>query len=87
MKYIVGTIGLASLLALSIPASAQVATPNPVEYTLRVTIDEINILSDGLQTQPFGKVAPLVNKLQTQIKDQQKLSAPTPAPAPATPKE
>lgn len=50
-----------------------VATPvtPPVEYSLKVTSTELDLISDGLQSQPFGKVLPLMNKLRQQVLDQQ----------------
>lgn len=48
------------------------------EFKLSVTQAELDIISEGLQTQPFGKVAPLVNKLRAQIIEQQKPALPPP---------
>ncbi len=41
------------------------------EYTVKVTPADVDLISDGLQTQPFGKVFPLMNKLRSQILEQQ----------------
>ncbi len=72
MKYVL----IATSILLSTVANAQQpSTPVPVqpnEYVLKVTPAEIDIISDGLQTQPFGKVSPLMLKLRQQIIDQQK---------------
>lgn len=56
--------------------------PMPPEIVLRVTPAEIDLISEGLQTQPFGKVVPLINKLREQIMAQQ----PKPVP-PVEPKK
>lgn len=59
---------------------AQVAPQ--AELTFKVTPTELDLISEGLQTQPFGKVVPLINKLRQQIVDQQPKPAETPAVAP-----
>ena len=51
------------LLLLPTAANAQIR--------LDVTQAELDIISEGLQTQPFGKVVPLINKLRDQILAQQ----------------
>jgi hypothetical protein len=43
-----------------------------VTYNLTVTSQEIDLIGKVLNTQPFGDVAPLVNKLQSQIVEQNK---------------
>jgi hypothetical protein len=48
------------------PAFAQQPAAQPSEYQLKVTPAEVDLLSEGLQTQPFGKVFPLINKLRAQ---------------------
>ena len=50
------------------------------DYTLKVTNDELTIISDGLMTQPYGKVAPLITKLREQYIAQQ----PKPVPPKST---
>lgn len=45
--------------------------PTPSEYVLKVSPTDLDLISDGLQTQPFGKVSPLMIKLRQQIIDQQ----------------
>lgn len=63
---------------LATPAMAQ----QPVsDYNIKLTPAELDIVSEGLQTQPFGKVFPLMNKLREQIIAQQ------PKPAPVAPVE
>ncbi len=65
---------------LATPAMAQ----QPSEYTLKLAPAELDIISEGLQTQPFGKVFPLINKLRDQIVAQQPkpVEAPKPSDAP-----
>lgn len=60
------------VLLIASPALAQQA-----DYNIKVTSAELDTISEGLQTQPFGKVFPLMNKLREQIIAQQ----PKPAPA------
>jgi hypothetical protein len=55
------------LALLATPAMAQ----QPSEYVLKVSPAETDLISEGLQTQPFGKVYPLINKLREQIIAQQ----------------
>lgn len=50
---------------------ALLSTSAYAQIKLDVTQDELNIISEGLQTQPFGKVVPIINKLRAQIQDQQ----------------
>lgn len=59
------------LATIILPTLAFAQTPNVPELTLKVTQPELDIISEGLQTQPFGKVVPLINKLRQQIIDQQ----------------
>jgi hypothetical protein len=48
---------------------------------LKVTPDEVNIISEGLQEMSIRKALPLINKLRQQIMDQQpKPVAPAEAP-------
>lgn len=65
---------VASLLFAG-PVMAQQA-PAPQEFNLKVTTDDINIISEALGTQSFNKVVVLVNKLRVQILEQQKPQAP-----------
>lgn len=76
-------IAAALFLATITPSFAQpasVAQTLPAELVLKVTPSELDVISEGLQTQPFGKVVPLMNKLRQQVIDQQ----PKPVEAPAT---
>jgi len=54
------------------------------EYSIKVTPADVDLISDGLQTQPFGKVFPLMNKLRSQIIEQQQAAQ---KPAADPPKE
>lgn len=57
--------------AIALTPAISYAQENKPEVILRVTAEELTIISDGLQTQPFGKVVPLINKLQGQVMAQQ----------------
>lgn len=50
------------------------------DYSIKVTSAELDLISEGLQTQPFGKVFPLINKLRDQIIAQQPKPAPVEVP-------
>lgn len=65
---------------------APVAVPTP-EIILRVTQSELDLISEGLQTQPFGKVVPLINKLRDQIIAQQPKPVQPEPPKPVEPKQ
>lgn len=52
-------------------ASSSALAQTPQSYTFTVTPADADLISDGLQTQPFGKVYPLINKLREQIIAQQ----------------
>jgi hypothetical protein len=69
------------------PAFAQQPAAQPSEYQLKVTPAEVDLLSEGLQTQPFGKVFPLINKLREQIIAQQPKPETKPVDKPAEKKE
>lgn len=66
------------VLLIATPAMAQ----QPAEYVLKVTPADADLISDGLQTQPFGKVYPLINKLREQIVAQQPKPVDPPKPVP-----
>ena len=71
------------VLLACVISSAAIA--QPAEYQLKVTPPELDTISEGLQTQPFGKVAPLMNKLRAQVIEQQpKPDAPKAEPPKAT---
>ena len=64
-------------LVLTVLFTTSAMAQQPAEYQLKVTPAEVDVISDGLQTVPFGKAFPLINKLREQIVAQQ----PKPAPA------
>lgn len=78
-KYGLIALGFAAATGLNIyvdklqaQPTTSIQAPQPVpELTLKVTAPELDLISEGLQTQPFGKVVPLINKLRQQIVDQQ----------------
>lgn len=54
-----------------------------MKFTLHVTEAEVNLIGQVLQEAPFKIVAPLIQKLQQQVNEQ---NAPNPdSPAPADP--
>lgn len=59
------------------------STPPVGEIKLTVTPGELELISEGLQTQPFGKVWPLINKLRQQFVEQQPKPITPPANSPA----
>lgn len=65
-------------LAFVIPVMAQ-------EVSLKVTNDDVNTIGKALSKLPFDEVAPLIQKLRTQIVEQQQpvpVPQPTPVPKP-----
>jgi hypothetical protein len=52
-------------LLIASPAMAQ-------DVTLKVNNAELGLIGKGLGTLPFNDVAPLMNKLQSQVVEQQK---------------
>lgn len=74
-KYILLAMGAALGIGANVYVDylqAQPVSQPQTEIILKVTPSDIDILSDGLQTQPFGKVMPLINKLRQQVMEQQK---------------
>lgn len=58
-----------SLIMLATPVySQQVA---PVEFNLKLTSQEVDILGEALGTLPYSKVAVLIQKIRQQIVEQQ----------------
>ena len=55
---------------LTIPASAQ-----QTEYIVKLTGPELDLIGEGLGTQPFKAVAPLLQKLREQISAQQQAAS------------
>ena len=64
---------IAFAFAFAIPALAQQAQQ---EVTLKVTNDDVNVIGRALGKLPFDEVAGLVQKLRSQIVEQQPKQAP-----------
>ena len=58
------------------PAYAQQQPQQATEYTFKVTSAEIDIIGKALGTQPFNEVATLIQKLRSQVVEQQTLKKP-----------
>lgn len=56
------------------------AQAQPPEYVIKITPPELDVISEGLQTQPFKQVVPIINKLRQQVIDQQKAFNAPPVP-------
>jgi hypothetical protein len=78
-------LAVAALITMPTLAIAQ-SGPAPIapqELVFKVTPDEANLISDGLQEMPLKKALPLLNKLRNQVAEQQKpVEAPKVEPAP-----
>jgi hypothetical protein len=48
--------------------------------TLDVTDAELGVLSEALAAMPYGRVAPLIAKFNSQIREQAKATSPMPQP-------
>jgi hypothetical protein len=59
---------LISCCLLSFNANAQ-----QTEYTVKLTAQELDLIGEGLGTQPFKVVAPLLQKMREQIAAQQQV--------------
>lgn len=59
----------------------------PPEYILKVTPAEVDLISKGLGTQPFNDVVPVINKLRSQVLEQQAQAFKNANPEPAKPVE
>ena len=46
------------------------------EITLRLTLDDINLILEGVGSLPFARVFALVSRIQTQAAEQLKAAAP-----------
>lgn len=71
---------------IATPALAQEPQVTNQIYNLRVTNDEINVIGKSLGKLPFDEVAPIIQKLRTQIAEQQMPKAdavPVPKPRPS----
>jgi hypothetical protein len=74
------TLIVAACICSTVALAQQPTVPQLQEYTIKVSPADVDIIAEGLQTQPFGKVFPLMNKLRTQIVEQQQAAAPKPVP-------
>lgn len=64
-------------ILLIIPSFA-FAEEAPKEYALKLTEHEVVVIANALAGQPYAQVAPLMQKLQTQISGQEEPQVPTP---------
>lgn len=71
------------ILALAVPTLAQQQAP---EINLKVNNSELETIGKALGKLTFDEVAPLIQKLRTQVVEQQQAATPVPTPAPK-PKE
>ena len=63
---------IAMLIGMPTISLAQQPQPSqPSEYNLKVSPAELELISKGLGTQAFNDVLPLVNKLRSQVMEQQ----------------
>lgn len=58
------------ILAAFLFPSVAVAQTSPQQFTLTVTVPEINLIGTALAQRPFGEVHELIGKLNAQIKEQ-----------------
>lgn len=61
-----------ALIALMLSSSVALAQQPEKIFNLKVKESWLNIISKGLQTQPFGEVFPLMQDIQNQIIEQNK---------------
>ena len=54
----------------------------PKEFNLKVNSTDIQLLGEALGMLPYGKVAPLMQRLQIQINEQNQVSKPVEIPKP-----
>ena len=70
-----------AILATTTSVQAQPAAPAPEkEYTVQLTLKELDYVFGLIVKQPFAEVAPIVNKIQQQVARQQQpvVTAPQP---------
>lgn len=72
---------VAAAAVISTAALAQQPQP-PTEYILRLSGEEVAAVWSALGELPFKKVAPLMQKVQQQVSEQERVS---PAPSPPPP--
>ncbi len=71
LKLIIG------IVLLSTVALPRVYAQQPNEYNLKVSPQEIELIGKGIGLLPFNDVAALVQKLRSQVMEQQSPSKPT----------
>ncbi len=73
MKRLIVVVMLLPTVAFAQPANvvSQPPATQSTELVLKVTPDEVNLISEGLQEMSIRKAMPLINKLRQQIIDQQ----------------
>lgn len=64
----------AVFVGISFPAWAQ--QPPPQEFTIRLTLPELQLIGTALTKRPYEDVAPLLAKLNEQVAAQQKAATP-----------
>lgn len=73
-----------AIVVLSTTAKAQVAPPS--EFTLKVNPTEASLLGEAMGLMPYGRIAPLMGKLQAQINEQNNPVPTSQAPVATNPK-
>lgn len=68
-------LAIMSIADINIMLSSPALAADEVSYKFDLTPAEINIVAEGLGMLPYGKVAPLMAKLQQQINVQAKPEA------------
>ncbi len=69
-----------SLIAIAflLPTFAFAQTPQPQEYTIRLTAQEVDIVGRALGKLPYEDVALIIQKLRQQIVEQQSIAGQQP---------
>lgn len=58
-------------LLIASPAVAQQQQVQPMEYNLKITPQELDLLAKALGQMPYNEVVPMFQKLRSQIVEQQ----------------
>ena len=53
------------------PAMAQEQSSQPSEYVLKITPQDLDLMGKALGTMPYNDIAPLLQKLRSQVVEQQ----------------
>ena len=73
MKYLfIGTIFNILVGSVAFAQQADQQSSAPSEYTLKITSQELDLLGRALGTMPYNDIAPLLQKLRSQVVEQQK---------------